>query len=313
MVKWRRALRRRVGDDDLVKQLMDLNIVAARISGPKAFPALTWPDEKITTDLVTERFFLDAAHHVRSLNSVGAIWRRGGDGQLVLDIAGVSIAPTSAEELLIAEEIFVQGIYHFTFHSPVVILDIGANVLIASLAFAANNHVVKVYAFEPLQENVERAQTNLGLNPQFSEKVVLNACGLGESNRTIDIEFDPQHRGSTSMLARPQKIQRLQGARALRPKSATIRIAAASEAVAAVRRSHPGLPIWAKIDCEGAEDEILPALISSDQIRELTGIVMETHFGNGARHEASLADAGFSVWRPEPNSADLGYILAVRT
>lgn len=307
-IVWAARLARVAPDQETVRLLQENRIVAARVANGQ----IAWHDEGISTDLVHERFFLEGAVHLHPLSEAGARWNRHPDGRLLLNVGGVVLAPSSAEEMLIAAEIFHGGVYNFAFGGPAVVMDIGANVGMASLAFARNPQVRRIYAYEPIPENVERARANLSLNPEFEPKVKLHPYALGADSRMQPLEYQGHLRGSASLRSAPAEIGRLVAPSSNEHRRVTVEVRPATTAVADIRRAHPDCDLWLKVDCEGAEDEIMPSLGSSNTLAQIRGLVMETHCGNGARQEKLLTSAGFTVWRPEPHSRDLGYLLAFR-
>ena len=56
---------------------------------------------------------------------------------------------TTAEQVNMAQEVFVDGCYDFRLAGTWTVLDIGANIGLASLFFAAQPWVESVLAFEP--------------------------------------------------------------------------------------------------------------------------------------------------------------------
>tara|TARA_B100000686_G_scaffold353562_1_gene459683 strand:- start:1988 stop:2932 length:945 start_codon:yes stop_codon:yes gene_type:complete len=69
-----------------------------------------------------------------------------------------------------------------------VVLDIGANVGLHTVAFARKANNGHVYSFEPVSEMAERLTTNVALNGL--KNVTLVPCGLGAEDATLDISVN---------------------------------------------------------------------------------------------------------------------------
>lgn len=305
---WRLRLRLLAPDAKLAALLFNRQISPDQVRTGR----IHWPRECLDTDFADELFFLEGAVHLPRLRTAGAKWHRAEDGGLLLTVGGVTLAPGSAEEMLIAAEIFHDGIYHFRFGRPTVVIDIGANVCTAALTFSTDPHVLRVHAYEPLPANLTRARANLALNPELAPKIVLHPWGLGATTREQEMAYDPSLRGSASLRTAPAAITRLATAAGDRIEHARVSIRSAADTIEELSAAHPSEDLWLKIDCEGAEDEITPVLALPAIKERIRGLIMETHEGNGPAQEKILAEAGFTVWRPEPLARDLGYLLAFR-
>jgi len=82
-------------------------------------------------------------------------------------------------------EIFFQEIYRLpSGHNPRTVIDMGANIGLASLFFCANYSDTVVYAFEPMQANYEVLKLNV---QNFSSRI--HCCPFGLSNKSEDTTF----------------------------------------------------------------------------------------------------------------------------
>ncbi len=94
---------------------------AIRLLGSQDLPLLhSYPSACELVDCASGRFF------------------HSDSGDLFLSIDGITIGITSAEEIYIAHEIFVRGVYNFVTTQEAVVWDIGMNVGIASLFLRAS-------------------------------------------------------------------------------------------------------------------------------------------------------------------------------
>jgi hypothetical protein len=79
--------------------------------------------------------------------------------------------------------------------------------------------------------------------------------------------------------------------------------------------AHPNRAVYVKVDCEGAEYEILTRLHESNRLKDVQVLAIEWHRKaadhDPVRLEAMLGEAGFKVICNGAQSADAGMIYAV--
>jgi FkbM family methyltransferase len=162
--------------------------------------------------------------------------------------SGLLINVLNANGLRIHNEIFVQNIYEsgkVKVNKGNVVLDIGANIGIFSL-YAANNGASKVFSFEPDKINYKYLKENInqnGLNP------VVKSYNFGLANnsgkRYLQIANIP---GGHQMLREGENIS---------SRDEVIMTKTFSEFTIENELNHID---FVKLDCEGAEGEILESL-----------------------------------------------------
>lgn len=85
-----------------------------------------------------------------------------------------------------------------------VVLDIGANCGRFSLELALKlknlNRLYKIYAFEPNPSVYKRLVYNLGLNKNISQNIILKNIGVGDKNKTVELQAPFRNRGAGSMV-----------------------------------------------------------------------------------------------------------------
>ena len=240
-------------------------------------------------------------------NQAGAVFGEY-RGQFRMEIRGLSLLATTGEELFTADEVFVQNVYRFIPRQTVVVMDIGMNVGYASLLFASMPQVAAVFSFEPFPQTYEQAVLNIGLNPACAAKIRMENTGLADTNREVTAAYDASAKGGSSVYVPPNPNV---------PASACLRLRDAVEALDSVMSSYPDLPIVVKMDCEGAEYEILEAWAAGLRLGGLSLIMIEWHRfvegHNPARLCKLLADAGFDIFAREDFSVNTGMIYAAHT
>lgn len=218
----------------------------------------------------------------------------------------LSIEIQTAEEVFILHEIFVNNTYGYHFTRPSLVIDIGMNVGIASLYFANNERVESVYAFEPFTPTFKQAQENFKLNPEISQKITYHNFGLGAADRFEKVEYSSDHRGRVGLfgtdLVRDQEY---------RSEKQEIRIWKASKALDSVIERDTTMSYVMKMDCEGAEYEILPELMESGWLSLFSVVMLEWH-GDGSEMLVELLDkAKFRVFRLT-STGNIGMIYAIK-
>lgn len=168
--------------------------------------------------------------------------------------------------------------------------DVGANIGVATLLFAASGHGVRVYAFEPEPRNAGRLRENVSLNG-LEDRVAIFELALASESGTVPLRFHGSvGTGTHSILSGCDE-----------GDGDTV-------AVAAVRADDLGdapAPDLVKIDVEGAEMRVLrgaEGLLRKEAVREL---FIELHpdrllrDGTSAEEvERWLARLGYApVWR----------------
>lgn len=144
---------------------------------------------------------------------------------------------------------------------PRVILDIGANIGVASIFLARRFPQARIYAFEPVPANVELLRLNTASYPRIT------ACpmALGAADGDVEMHFsdDPHNFGGFSFSA-----QGSDSNHKLRVQRRDIRAVLNELGIDQVD--------LIKIDTEGAEYDILTAL-TEDVLRRVTWITGELH------------------------------------
>ncbi len=108
-------------------------------------------------------------------------------GPLLLDLY-------SRDDLITVHEIFFREDYHLREQSAErmkVVIDFGANIGIASAYFLTRNSSVRVHCYEPVPENILRAQKNLA---PFAERSEFNECAVGVEDGAVCFGIEPTGR-----------------------------------------------------------------------------------------------------------------------
>lgn len=237
-------------------------------------------------------------------------WSYEVDGQVILARhGGLALRLETAEEAGILHEVFVEHCYALAAPGMWRVLDIGGNAGFAALSFACRPNVSEVLSFEPFAPTAAAYRRNMLLNPGVSGKMSLREVGLSDRNGDVTVSYNPDLRGSMSLEGAPGWTQTAGSSLV----EVALQVRRASDELRAWLEGSD-LPVMAKIDCEGAEYQILPDLATNGLLERFTVLIIEWH---GARHRELcdlLVTAGFAVHATPtaPDGKTLGLVYAQR-
>ncbi len=218
----------------------------------------------------------------------------------------IDISDASDHPLYLVKEVFVKSEYNLNLGKESILIDIGMNRAAASLLFAANENIKRIYAYEPFKPTFELAKKNLELNPQLSKKINAFNCGLGKAEVTLELPYMDNATGAMSTTHDVCKGQK-------NIKKETVLIKDAAKEIAPILEENKDKHIIVKCDCEGAEFEIFERLNEENIVSRIDVVMMEYHFEKPDRLVNILAENGFAVQTKAGSSKSrTGYIYAVR-
>jgi FkbM family methyltransferase len=185
---------------------------------------------------------------------------------------GLQIYIESSEEFFIVKEVFLEKDYNLLSNENFVVFDIGMNIGISSLFFALNKKVTQIYSFEPVVTTYDQAVYNLELNPTYSNKIEAFNFGLGGSSRVEQVLYNSQAKGNCGI--------RLESSPAIDKDNAEeieINIKDISAILPDLMAKHSGQKKVLKIDCEGAEYEIVQKLNDANLLADIDVLLIEWH------------------------------------
>lgn len=227
--------------------------------------------------------------------------------KVFIALAGITARVEGAETLYILREIFLEGVYNVAPVAPALVIDIGMNAGIASLFFAAQPNVSRVVAFEPVASTYALAEENYALNPELARKVERRNYGLGATTHSEVFEFPSAHRASAGLIG-----YQTWAAEVREMVQEPILIVAVADALRDVFAQHGSMPLVMKIDCEGAEYELLRSLRDCGHLVQLDALMVEWHVEGPGEIIEILYEAGFITFSFTPHSTTTGMIYAVR-
>lgn len=213
------------------------------------------------------------------------------DGFLV-NFLDLNIYVESAEEFYILNEVFVNGDYNYSSNTKSILIDIGANVGISSLFFSRYIFIDKIYAFEPVKDTFEQAQYNFKLNKKINKVEWIKNIGLGSYNRKESFLFDKNTKGNTGIrgVLSPSYSSNYEA------ESREVQIYDASVEINKILENIKDKKVIIKMDCEGAEYEILDNLFQSGTIKKIDVLLLEWHDKGSKLIEDILLESGFKLF-----------------
>jgi FkbM family methyltransferase len=230
------------------------------------------------------------------------------DDDIITTPQGVrmDISDKADHPLYLVKEVFVKSEYNLNIGKESVLIDIGMNRAAASLLFAANKNIKRVYSYEPFTPTFDKAKKNLNLNPKLSEKIIAYNYGLGKENKTLKL---PYLADSTGAMSTTYKVCTA----AKNTSEETVVIKDATKEIGSIIANHKDKHIIIKCDCEGAEFEIFERLNEEGLFGQIDVVLMEYHFEKPDRLIKILTENGFALQvKPGSSKSQTGYIYAVR-
>jgi FkbM family methyltransferase len=204
---------------------------------------------------------------------------------------GITFHANDYDDVNFIDELFWKKAYNFRSGAETCVVDVGMNVGLASLLFAAKPEVREVHSFEPFPETFDRGMANLALNPTLADRIFPRRLGLGDGDEDATFLVEDTH-GDSGM----RSTRSVDGGT---PVVLSIRDAGATLGPILVAAGERGLKRVVKIDCEGAEFAIFQSLSRAGLWGEIDVLIVEWHRVYAGRTQEELFrplfDAGFIV------------------
>ncbi len=307
-MRFQRRLRlsRRIRDAFWVNAILDAQVWPLNLRVDKA-GNLVLPDLSLSLTKGRHEFFLPQIAFARQAAAEKIIqFSNDSSGALLMTAAGITLEIAGPTDFPLFEEVVVRHIYHVRRPGPLIVWDIGFNVGATSLYYAAQPDVVAVYAYEPLPVAYQQGLKNLSLNPHLAEKIKVFPYGIGLADESLEIGYAAwalTSAGAYGMMTPA-------GRQMPEETQATIALRAAADVLSEIRRAHPDTALLVKMDCEGSEKDIIPALHASSQLGDIDMAIIETHFSDASDIVQLLSESGFQVFNPQA-TRDIGMIYAI--
>jgi len=254
-------------------------------------------------------FLLEGYAFARALTQkMGAVFTVAGD-RLQIKIAGLVLDVTSSEELFILNEIYIEGCYNFNGSAPqkdLVVIDIGMNVAFASTYFAVSKKASCVYSFAPFGPTYQQAIKNIRQNG-LEEVIIPHNFGLGRDTGAHEVDYSPSQRGRVGIWGTKLILDAVRST-----QKEKIEIQATGQVTKGILEKHPEASFVLKIDCEGAEYDILPAIEQTGLMNQVKMVMIEWHLHGPDALLDILKRNGFTTFSLSPLADKAGMIYAMK-
>lgn len=236
----------------------------------------------------------------------------------IVEIEGVKVAQGEGLKLghifggdgvLIVEEIFKNHEYHFDIGTEAVVVDIGMNIGLASLYFAARDDVKAVYGFEPFKPTFEQAVFNFKINEEYARKIHPCNYGLGDRDKELTFEYYPRTPGRMSTV---KTIDEIHPNRKHETRTETVQVKNAATEIKAILKWHPDTKVVLKCDTEGAEKEIFGSLDAAGVLKDIDVVLLEYHFSYDVPLLEMLKRNGFVFFKQRTAALETGEFGMIR-
>jgi FkbM family methyltransferase len=225
------------------------------------------------------------------------------ESRLRLSIEGVHFFVNFTDELFVINEVFVAGEYNFRSMDEIVVIDVGLNIGATSLFFARQKNVRRVYAYELFEPTFLAAQKNLSIND--SSKIVRQNVGLGKESRQLRIQYSSANKATMGLKGLPDAYHYPDA------EEVSVSLIDVAEEVKRISELEPDVKKVCKMDCEGAEFEILDQLFKQKAISLIDTYIIEWHLKSTQQIEMQFLENGFDLIKPSGNG-QTGLIYAFK-
>lgn len=214
------------------------------------------------------------------------------------------------EELFILAEIFLEGSYNLL--SPtrkrIALIDVGMNVGITSLFYASKENVDYVFSFEPFLPTFTLAKQNISLNEKYQAKIHANNFGLAKNDGELKIDYSPKQKGRMGFHGLPESSIYKSKAHSQQ----TIQLKNAPNEFLKIKKTLFNYFVVCKIDCEGAEYEIIESLQEGDLLSFINVFFIEWHEIIPSEIVSTLTSNNYNVINTSFKLLNSGMIYAVK-
>lgn len=226
------------------------------------------------------------------------------EGRLRLTIKGVNFFINFTDELFVIKEVFVLGDYNFMSSEAIVVIDIGGNIGATSLFFSIKDNVKKIYTYELFEPTFNAANRNFSINS--TDKIFCQNVGLGKENSQLRLEYSPSNKARMGLNGLPLKEQFNDVV------EMEVTLVDVADEVLRIDQLEPGVKKICKMDCEGAEFEILGRLFQRKIIALIDFYIIEWHDRSTDEIESKFLEAGFDVMKSTFENSNTGLIYAFK-
>ncbi len=263
----------------------------------------------ITLDKDQAEHLLSGYRWASKLQRYGAKFFLKG-GVVCVQIDGLTFELHTEEEVAILHEVFIEGSYNFSVpvgKTPTVIVDIGTNVAVSACRFARRDGVAVVLGYEPFTPTYLQAIAHIEMN-FLQDKVKVKNIGLSSTTRSVETTYNRDHCASVGVEGLARVPFPVEKAKMERIQLRDVRLEVSEILEAYPPENHEYV---LKIDCEGAEYDIVP-LLSEDLLQSTRLVMLEWHLHGPSTLVEELSRHGFSILSPSSGSGRFGMLYAFK-
>ena len=240
----------------------------------------------------------------------GATFFIDAEENLNIKIDALQFRINDEEELFILCEVFLEGSYNLITptQKEIALIDIGMNVGITSMFYAAQPNVKKVFSFEPFSPTYNLALHNIHLNELYASKVETNNYGLAKEDATMVVNYSLRQKGRMGLNGLPERSNTI----ADDFKKESIALKPVTTAFAQIKGKTGGHFVVCKMDCEGAEYEIIDSLDKAQLLSLPDVYFIEWHYKSPEHIVSSLIHCNYHVISTTFKSLNSGMIYAIK-
>lgn len=226
-----------------------------------------------------------------------------------VEICGIKYIPIDSYNGV--AECFGRHDYKFGGIKDCIFIDVGANIGDSALFAATQEHIQKIYAYEPFPKTYNILKQNIELNPQYSSKIEIFNYGWSNQNNELSTSFSDNFTEINSV--HKWFYDTMFGGNNLFDYNNTtkIQIRTSSEILSDIIAQNPNQKIVLKLDVEGSEYEIIEDLNKSGLLKSVDLIIMEWHYRGYESLTEILEKNGF-IWFNHRIMDNVGILRAVR-
>ncbi len=230
------------------------------------------------------------------------------EDQLTCHINNLAFSISTAEEIYIINEIWIEGSYNIELNSTkkYVVMDVGMNVGLATLFFCSKDFIKKVYSYEPFKPTFEIAEKNIDQNPNTKAKIQTHNYGLSSKNEELEVNYSLDNRGRTGIWGTELILDKID-----KEQKEKIVLKNFNDELSRVIQENPEIEIILKIDCEGSEYGIFETL-KEDLLNHVKCILLEWHKKGPNLITQKLRKNDFSIISFNSNSNKVGMLYAFK-
>lgn len=280
---------------EMVYNLLDVGVSREKIiigQNLKSYPF--WEEAYMTEE---DSFFIDE------------------NNKLCYKTGGIELAFYTYDEFYGIRDVFHKQDYECWMQGKAVVIDVGMNVGAASIYLARKKNVEKVYSFEPFEPTYKTALYNIKKNKAVENKIVAINAGLGAEKAAKEILYNSSMTCGLStdeeLNKRAQNMYKEWELYRKDERKMQVQILDAAEIFADIFQQNPKGRFILKLDCEGAEYEILRRLREENLLKKISMVMMEWHYNGDKEIRFYLEDCGFAYFS-FPKDKNMGNIYAIR-